>query len=39
MEIQGLKFKQGFFVFDLGGVDMVLGMTWLASLGVIRAKF
>ena len=25
-----------FFLFDLGGVDVILGMTWLASLGEVQ---
>lgn len=37
--IQGLEVQQDFFIFDLGGVDMVLGMEWLSSLGEIRANF
>ena len=39
LEMQGLKIQQDFYVFDLGGVDVVLGMEWLASLGEVRANF
>lgn len=30
--IQGMEIQDNFFVFELGGVDMVLGMEWLSSL-------
>nr|KYP41567.1 Retrotransposable element Tf2 [Cajanus cajan] len=39
LEIQGLNIQQDFYVFDLGGVDVVFGMDWLASLEEIRANF
>ena len=37
--MQGEKFKQHFFLMELGGADVVLGMDWLASLGNIEANF
>lgn len=38
LEIQGLKIQQDFFFFDIG-VDIVLGLEWLASLGEVKADF
>jgi predicted aspartyl protease len=38
-QIQEVKFKQHFFIMELGGSEMVLGMDWLASLGNIEANF
>lgn len=38
-DVQGNRFQQNFFLMDLGGTDMVLGMDWLASLGDIEANF
>lgn len=37
--LQGVEFSQNFFLMELGGTDMVLGMDWLASLGNIKANF
>ena len=37
--MQGLEIHEDFFVFELGGVDIVLGMEWLSSLGEIWANF
>ncbi|MCH97071.1 hypothetical protein A2U01_0018064, partial [Trifolium medium] len=37
--IQGVKFQQHFFLMELGGTEMLLGMDWLASLGSIGANF
>ena len=39
LQIQGVKIQQDLFVFEMTGVDVVLGMEWLASLGEIRANF
>lgn len=38
LKVQEVPVQQQFFLFGLGGVDMVLGMEWLASLGEIRAN-
>ncbi|MCH90134.1 hypothetical protein A2U01_0011042, partial [Trifolium medium] len=38
-QLQGVQFQQNFFLMELGGTDMVLGMDWLASLGNIEANF
>lgn len=38
-QVQGVEFNQHFFLMELGGSDMVLGMDWLASLGNIEANF
>jgi hypothetical protein len=37
--IQGVEFKQHFFIMVLSGSEIVLGMDWLASLGNIEANF
>lgn len=39
LQTQGLEIRQDFYIFELGVVDLVLGMEWLASLGEIRANF
>ena len=39
IEVQGIKIIQPFFLMELGGVEVVLGMKWLASLGEIAANF
>jgi hypothetical protein len=39
LNIQGLYIQQDFYIFELGNVDIVLGMEWLAQLGEIRANF
>lgn len=36
LTMQGYTYVGDFFLFDLGGLDVVLGMTWLASLGDVR---
>ncbi|MCH87798.1 hypothetical protein A2U01_0008677, partial [Trifolium medium] len=38
-QLQGVQFQQNFFLMELGGTDMALGMDWLASLGNIEANF
>ncbi|KAK2364782.1 hypothetical protein QL285_089616 [Trifolium repens] len=38
-KIQDVEFNQHFFIMDLGGSEMVLGVDWLASLGNIEANF
>ncbi|XP_058725716.1 uncharacterized protein LOC131597011 [Vicia villosa] len=37
--MQGVKFSQIFFMMELGGTELVLGMDWLASLGKIEDNF
>lgn len=37
--VQGVQIEQKFFMMELGGTEMVLGMDWLASLGDIKANF
>jgi len=39
LKVQEVSVQQQFFLFGLRGVDMVLSMEWLASLGEIRANF
>lgn len=39
LEVQGVKITQDFFPFDLGGADVVLGVTWLSSLGDVCANW
>lgn len=39
IQVQGVEFQQHFFLIELGGTEMVLGMDWLASLGNIEANF
>ncbi|PNX60153.1 hypothetical protein L195_g060044, partial [Trifolium pratense] len=38
-QIQGVNFKRHFFLMELSGSEMVLGMDSLASLGNIEANF
>ncbi|XP_031276149.1 uncharacterized protein LOC116134605 [Pistacia vera] len=33
LDVQGIQIRQDFFPFELGGADIVLGVTWLSSLG------
>lgn len=37
LEIQGLKICQDFFIFNIGGANVVLGLEWLASLKEVKA--
>jgi hypothetical protein len=39
LNIQDVEFQQHFFIMELCGSEMVLGMDWLASLGNIEANF
>ena len=39
IELQDLQITQNCYLFELGGVDLVLGMEWLAGLGAIEANF
>ncbi|KAJ1378538.1 Aspartic peptidase domain superfamily [Sesbania bispinosa] len=38
-EMQGVQIEQDFFILNLGGTEVVLGLDWLASLGDIEANF
>ena len=39
IDLQDLQFTKNCYLFKLGGVDLVLGMEWLAGLGAIEANF
>ncbi|RDX88325.1 hypothetical protein CR513_30098, partial [Mucuna pruriens] len=39
LKLPSLDVKQDFYLFDLGGVDVVLGYAWLEELGDIKANF
>lgn len=39
LEVQGLPIKQTFYVFDMRGADLVLGIDWLKSLGEVRVDW
>ncbi|KAJ1413345.1 Chromo-like domain superfamily [Sesbania bispinosa] len=39
IEMQGVRIEQDFFILNLGGTEVVLGLDWLASLGDIEANF
>lgn len=39
LKLPNLIVKQDFYVFELGGVDVVLGYEWLEGLGKIKADF
>lgn len=39
LEIQGLKVLQSFYLFDLGGADIVLRVEWLESLGEVKVNW
>ena len=39
LKVQGVEIVQNFFLMELGGTEMVLGMDWLSSLGKIEADF
>lgn len=39
LQMQGLKIQQNLYNIDLGGVNVILGIAWLAGLGDIRANF
>ena len=39
IEVQGVRIVQSFFLLELGGVHVVLGMDWLVSLGKIEVDF
>ena len=39
LAVQGLDITQHFFLIELGGTKVILGMGWLSSLGKIEANF
>lgn len=39
LQLGGHTFRSDFFVFDLGGVDIILGVAWLATLGSVMANW
>ena len=39
LKIQGISIIQNFFLMEMGGSEVVLGMDWLSSLGKIQADF
>lgn len=39
MDIQGVKIKEEYLLFDLGTIDVVLGYSWLATLGETRINW
>jgi len=34
--LEGYTVKEMFFLFEFGGVDIILGVAWLAKLGDVR---
>ncbi|KAF7826330.1 Retrotransposable element Tf2 [Senna tora] len=39
IEMQGLRVCENFYLFNLGDVDMILGVEWLESLGEVRVNW
>lgn len=39
LEIQGVEILEEFLIFDLGSIDVVLGFSWLATLGETRTNW
>ena len=39
LQVQGVHIIQNFFLMELGGTEVILGMDWLSSLGKIEADF
>lgn len=39
LRLGGLEFHIDRYVFKLGSVDVILGVSWLATLGVVRANW
>ena len=37
--VQGVTITQNFFILEPGGMEIVLGVEWLQSLGKIEANF
>lgn len=38
VKLEGLEVREKFYLFELGGVDVILGVTWLATLGEIKVN-
>ncbi|WVZ25901.1 hypothetical protein V8G54_004445 [Vigna mungo] len=38
-EVKGLEIRDKLYLFDLGGEDVILGVTWLASLGEMKVDW
>ncbi|WVZ18213.1 hypothetical protein V8G54_005535 [Vigna mungo] len=39
IRLEGVDVEEEFFVFELGGVDVILGVAWLAKLGEVRTNY
>ncbi|PHT74656.1 hypothetical protein T459_21933 [Capsicum annuum] len=39
MDAQGIQINQQYFLFELKGTDLVLGMEWLVTLGEMRVNW
>lgn len=39
LQLEGLQVQEGFYLFELGGVDLILGITWLVTLGEVRINW
>lgn len=37
--LEGLEVKEKFYLSDLRGVDLILGVSWLASLGEVKINW
>ena len=39
IELQGILFQQNFLPFNLGHIDVILGVEWLQNLGDVKANW
>ena len=39
VKLGNYRFEETFFLFELGGVDMILGVAWLATLGEVKVNW
>ncbi|XP_017420235.1 uncharacterized protein LOC108330249 [Vigna angularis] len=39
VRLEGVDVEEEFYVFELGGVDVILGVAWLAKLGEVRMNW
>lgn len=39
VQLPGLKLRQDFYPFPIGGADLVLGIQWLATLNTVQANW